>query len=369
MLKQLLLVNLIFLLVSTTIYADIGSVVETKGTSCSIERNKQKISGDKGVTIESMDTYITGNCISNLLFKDDTKVKVTENSRLLIDDFVYDAKKSDAGKLALKIGMGTVRYASGQIAKTNPQQVGIQTPTATIAVRGTDFSMTVDETGQSLVLLVPSCKDEKDIKQYELQENTCKVGKIEVTNLAGTVVLDEAFQATYIQSATIAPSPPTSINTIESKINNNLIIVKPIEIQRSVKEAGKTKQEKELEEIEAEATRRLASQVQKTEDALEEARILKMMELAGKLGCNPTNSVCIIWDKPDEPTVQSRGKGIAFRLYGLDHYAEIKTEGYSSNTIVNILQEDSLATAIIGSGDPGGTLINIKQSSGVVKLK
>ena len=56
--------------------------------------------------------------------------------------------------------MGTVRYASGQIAKANPQQVGIQTPTATIAVRGTDFSMTVDEVGQSLVMLVPSCKDE-----------------------------------------------------------------------------------------------------------------------------------------------------------------------------------------------------------------
>lgn len=344
-------------------------MVETKGISCSIERNKQKLPGEKGAIIESLDTYITGSCVGNITFKDDTKVKVTENSRLLIDDFVFDPKKSDAGKLAFKIGMGTVRYASGQIAKANPQQVGIQTPTATIAVRGTDFSMTVDEAGQSLVLLVPSCKDEKDVKQYELQENTCKVGKIEVTNLAGTVVLDEAFQATYIQSATIAPSPPTNVNTIESKIGNNLIIVKPIEIQRSVKEAGKTKQEKELEEIEAEATRRLASQVQKTQEALEEARVLKMLELAGKLGCNPTTSVCVIWDKPDEPAIQSRGKGIAFRMTGLDHYAEVKTEGYNSNTTVNITQDDAPASAIIGSGDPGGSIVNIKQNTGVVKVK
>ena len=357
---------LLFLLVSTNVWAEIGSVVETKGTSCQIERNKQKIPGDKGASIESMDTYITGGCVSNIAFKDETKVKVTENSRLLIDDFIFDPKQSDAGKLGLKIGMGTVRYASGQIAKANPQQVGIQTPTATIAVRGTDFSMTVDEAGQSLVVLVPSCKDEKDVKQYELQENVCKVGKILVSNYSGTVELDQAFQATYVQSAIIAPSPPAIVNIVESKINNNLIIVKPIEVQRSVKDAGKTKYEKEMEEIEADAARRMAGQVQKTEEALEEARLLKMMELAGLLGCNPTKSVCVLWDKPDSDML-SRGAGVAFRITGTDHYAEVKTQGYTSNTSVNIIQNDADASAIIGSGDPGGTIVNIKQNTGVLK--
>ena len=159
-------------------WAGIGTVSENKGTACEVERNKKKLSGIKGAEIESMDTYTTGACSSNITFKDDTKVKVTENSRLLIDDFVFDPKKSDAGKLAMRVGMGTVRYASGQIAKNNPQQVNIKTPTATVAVRGTDFSMTVDETGQSLVVLLPSCKEERDQKQYELEENRCKVGKL-----------------------------------------------------------------------------------------------------------------------------------------------------------------------------------------------
>ena len=357
---------ILFLLVSTITQADIGSVVETKGTSCQIERNRQKLPGDKGASIESMDTYITGGCVSNITFKDDTKVKVTENSRLLIDDFVYDPKQSDAGKLGLKIGMGTVRYASGQIAKANPQQVGIQTPTATIAVRGTDFSMTVDEAGQSLIMLVPSCKDEKDVKQYELQENICKVGKILVSNYAGTVELDQAFQATYVQSSILAPSPPALVSTVESKINNNLIIVKPIEVQRSVKDANKSPKDKEMEELEAEAARRLSSQVQKTQEALEEARILKMMELAGLTGCNPAKSVCVLWDKPDSDLL-SRGNGIAFRITGTDHYAEVKTQGYTSNTIVNINQNDAPASAIIGSGDPGGTTVTIIQNTGVLK--
>ena len=348
-------------------YADIGSVSETKGTDCSIERNKQKVSGIKGSAIEPLDTYITGSCIGNITFKDDTKVKITENSKLLIDDFVYDAKKSDAGKLALKIGMGTVRYASGQIAKANPQQVAINTPTATIAVRGTDFSMTVDEAGQSLVMLVPSCKDEKDVKQYELQENTCKVGKIIVENLAGSVELDQAFQATYVQSSTLPPSPPTSVNTIESKISSNLIVAKPVEVQRSIKEAGKTKEEKELEELEAEASRRLASNVQKTQEALEEARVLKMMELAGKLGCNPASSVCVLWEKPDSMEMQLKGKGTAFRWTMDEHYAEVKTQGYSSNTSISITHNDTEATALIGDGSPGGNIVKITQNSGVLK--
>lgn len=363
------LIAVLFLLVSTNLYAAIGSVSETKGTDCQIERNKQKLPGIKGSEVESMDTYITGGCVSNITFKDDTKVKVTENSRLLIDDFVFDPKQSDAGKLALKVGLGTVRYASGQIAKNNPQQVNIKTPTAAIAVRGTDFTMTVDESGQSLVLLVPSCKDEKDIKQYELQENTCKVGKIEVETLAGKVTLDQAFQATYVQSSTMSPSPPTIVNTIESKISNNLILVKPLEVQRATKEAGRSKQEKELEAIEAEAAMRVANQVAKTEQDLEEARVLKMLELSGKLGCNAVSSVCVLWEKNDEPNVQSRGKGIAFRLTPGEHYAEIKTQGYNSNTTITITHDDNPATAIIGSGDPGGNIINIQQNTGVLKSK
>ena len=359
---------LLLLLFSFTSYADIGSVSEVKGTDCNIERNKQKLAGGKGASVESMDTYITGGCVGNITFKDDTKVKINENSRLLIDDFVFDPKQSDAGKLALKVGMGTVRYASGQIAKANPQQVGIKTPTAAIAVRGTDFTMTVDEAGQSLVMLIPSCKDEAGVKQYELQENTCKVGKIEVENAAGKVTLDQAFQATYVQSETMMPSPPTIVNTVESKINNTLILAKPLEIQRSVKEAAKSPKDKEMEDLEAEASRRLSAQVQKTQEEIEEARILRMMELAGLLGCNPTTSVCVIWDKPDAE-LQTRGKGTAFRISQDKHYAEVKTQGYDSNTSITIIQDDISASTVIGSGDPGGNIVNIKQNSGVLKTR
>lgn len=365
-----LLIAVLWLLVSANSYAAIGAVSETKGTNCQIERNKQKLSGDKGSEVESMDTYITGGCISNITFNDDTKVKINENSRLLIDEFVFDPKQSDAGKLALKVGMGTVRYASGQIAKSNPQQVNIKTPTAAIAVRGTDFNMTVDEAGQSLVILVPSCKNETDVKKYELEENKCKVGKIEVTNSGGKVELDQAFQATYVQSDNTAPSPPIIVNIVESKISSNLIIVKPAEVQRSIKEAAKTPRDQELEDLESEASRRMANRIdKKNQEDIEEARILKMIDVANILGCNPVKSVCVIWDKNNAVSEQLKGKGVAFRLLGTEHYSEVKTIGYNSNTSVSITQNDDPAAALLGSGEPGGNIVTIKQNNGVLRQK
>ena len=55
----------------------------------------------------------------------------------------------DLGTPSLKASLGTVRYASGQIAKRYKQNVKIRTPAVTIGVRGTDFIMVVDEFGGS----------------------------------------------------------------------------------------------------------------------------------------------------------------------------------------------------------------------------
>lgn len=351
------------LLACSMAWAGIGTVSEVKGTQCSIERAKQKLPGDRGAGIESMDTYVTGGCVANITFKDDTKVKITENSRLLIDDFVFDPKQSDAGKLALKVSMGTVRYASGQIAKNNPQKVDIKTPSATIAVRGTDFNMIVDESGQSLVMLVPSCKEGEKVKEYELEENTCKVGKIDVTTLAGTVSLDKAFEATYVVNSSTPPSPPVVVNTIEGKISNLLIISQPPEVQRSIRNDNRSK--KEQEDMEAEQARQMAQRIKESQKETRVAVTPYTFD-SGRSGCNPMVNVCVRWERPDGETIQERGKGIAFRQ-SEDHYAEVKTQGYDSNTYILISHDDNPATALIGSGDPGGNIVRIRQTSGVLR--
>ena len=117
--------------------------------------------------------------------------------------------------------MCTVRYASGQIAKNSKQNVIIKTPTATIGVRGTDFSMTIDETGSSTIILLPSCDT----------SGNCYVGEIDVTSDAGQVIMNQAFQATVVETVSSRPMKPVTLDIDENLIGNLLIISKPREIE------------------------------------------------------------------------------------------------------------------------------------------
>ena len=91
-----------------------------------------------------------------------------------------------------------------------------------------------------------------------------------------------------------------------------------------------------------------------------------MMELAGKLNCDPAKSICVFWQGPNVLAPPDRGAGTAFRISGTEQFAQIKTTGFSSNTTISIIQNDSLATTIIGNGYPGGNIVNIIQNTGVV---
>ena len=176
-----------------------------------------------------------------ITFADDTRVQVNENSKLVIDDFVYDPKNKGAGKLALNMAGGTVRYASGAIAKNNPSKVAINTPTATIAVRGTDFTATVDELGASTIILLPSCVDKiKSIDSLNPNDKNCVTGIIDVMTDAGIVTLDKPFQATRVESRSSTPTKPVTLNLTIDAMNGLLILTPPPEIKKAQQEAKTT---------------------------------------------------------------------------------------------------------------------------------
>lgn len=229
-------VGLCLLLLSTSSsHAVIGKVTEQLNTPPSIQRDKQTLTGAKGTGVEMNDAIRTQQGKVGITFEDDTRVQVNENSKLVIDDFVYDPK-SKAGKLGAKIALGTVRYASGQIAKNSPQNVALGTPTATITVRGTDFTASVDELGQSTIILLPSCPDDRNKSRTKDDiEKNCKVGEISVETDAGIVILNQAFQATQVNSRNAPPSRPVILNLSEDAIGNMLLLSPPKEI----KEAGR----------------------------------------------------------------------------------------------------------------------------------
>lgn len=206
---------------TTDARASIGKITEQSGPT-EIKRGSESTPSDVNTTVQTNDTVITAKAKAGITFEDDTKVQITEHSKLVIDSFVYDpASKNSAGKLGMKVALGTVRYASGQIAKNNPQSVNVETPTASIGVRGTDFSMTVDEIGRSLIVLLPSCPE-----GYRNIDKDCKTGAIEVTTAMGKVLLNKPFQSTYTMAKEGSPLRPKILELSEAQINNMLILTK-----------------------------------------------------------------------------------------------------------------------------------------------
>ena len=209
------------LVLTMSAWAEIGSVTESSGTAI-IKRGKETIQIARGTLIEVNDKVETKNGKVKIVFKDDTNVTVTESSSLVIDDFVYDPK-SGSGKLGLKAAAGTVRYVSGSIAK-DPKNVKINTPTAAIAVRGTDFVMAVSETGSSMIMLMPVCETEQNIN---LKGLTCGSGAIDVETPAGIVKLNRPYQATLVETLNGMPSPAVIVSLNGMAIGNNLMVTPP----------------------------------------------------------------------------------------------------------------------------------------------
>ena len=156
----------------------IGDVILHEGNAVIERTDGEDVDSKVDLDIFSYDTIKTGKGKVAIEFIDETRVDVTQHSKLIIDEFVYDPN-TKTGSLSLKSVLGTVRYASGQIAKTSPTSVQIKTPTATIGVRGTDFTMTVDEIGSSTIILLPSCDT----------NGNCFVGEISVESDAGMVTV------------------------------------------------------------------------------------------------------------------------------------------------------------------------------------
>ena len=305
-----------------------------------------------------LDTVVTAKSKVMLTFEDNTTVEITEQSKLIIDDFVYDNKKG-AGKLALKVALGTARYASGQIAKSNPQSVIIQTPTATIAVRGTDFSMTVDELGRSLVMLLPSC-----------DKKSCVTGAIEVSTEAGSVFMNQAYQTTVVASRDQPPTKPTIINIDEANINNLLIVSPPKQFEEQ-KLQQETKTVLDFNFLDQDLLKYTALD----DDELKKFSLLDMnyldFELLPNVLDEETRALSASQESMLEEKTMLPGYNSASGLkYGIDengklvlmkaanHIAQI-TVDKEQDAVVSIVQDGSPLVQKVNGG--GTTFININQ--------
>ena len=204
------------LLIGSVSAEPIGEIIEYKG-SAGLQRDGEStlVSADSEPEVLMYDTAKTQNGRMKIQFKGDQELDLTEHTKVWIDEVYYDPDPSKS-KMAIRMAQGTARFASGFGGKIKKSNINISTPTAQIAVVGTDFTTSIDELGRSLVILLPDRFGNPS-------------GKIIVSNAGGSVTLEEAYQATMVSTFDDSPTKPVTVNGIDGSMIDNMFIVNPPE--------------------------------------------------------------------------------------------------------------------------------------------
>jgi len=220
--RKTLTINL--LLIGSLSGEPIGEIIEQSG-SAGLQRDGESsiVSAVYLPEVLMYDTAKTQNGRMKIQFKGDQELDLTEHTKVWIDEVYYDPDPSKS-KMAIRMAQGTARFASGFGGKIKKSNIKVSTPTAQIAVVGTDFTTSIDEIGRSLVILLPD-------------EFGNPSGKIIVSNAGGSVTLDEAYQATMVSTFDDSPTKPVTVSGIDANMIDNMFIVNPPEeVQEQVAE-------------------------------------------------------------------------------------------------------------------------------------
>lgn len=119
--------------------------IKTLQGSASIRTQSQTVEAAVGTPVFQGSVIQTGkNASLGVTFKDSTVLSLGADTRLTVDEFVYDPNQGQY-KFGANLGKGALNYISGAIAKSRPDAVSVKTPGAVIGVRGTNFVVKTEE--------------------------------------------------------------------------------------------------------------------------------------------------------------------------------------------------------------------------------
>ena len=209
---QLTIVSAFLLMGSVYAQDPIGDIVESTGVG-GIVRNNERLPSNVGSDIVLYDEAQTVNGRMLIEFLDEEELALTEHTIVYIDEVYYDPNPS-LSKMSIRMAQGTARFASGSGKKIKKANIQVSTPTAQIAINGTDFTTTIDELGRSLVVLLPD-------------KDGSASGEIVVSNEGGETFLNQPYQATMVSSFETPPTVAVTIQNITPSMINNMFIVNP----------------------------------------------------------------------------------------------------------------------------------------------
>ncbi|MEE9544071.1 MAG: FecR domain-containing protein, partial [Rhodospirillales bacterium] len=170
----------------------IGNVESVTGSVTGTRADGSQVELEAGSPVFQGDIIETGSDGAvGIVLADETTFSMAENGSIVLDEMVYDPGTQD-GSLSMSVVEGVFTFVSGQIAKTDPDAMTLDTPVATIGIRGTQVGINVEgEGGGAQVVL--------------MEEADGFVGEVVVQNEGGIQILNTAFQATQVASFGTAP--------------------------------------------------------------------------------------------------------------------------------------------------------------------
>jgi len=190
---------------------DIGSITELNGHTRVVRDKPYESVID--FSLNSMDKLETAKGRMGVTFRDETTIRLTEHSQVVVDKFVFDPDPAKS-TMALNFVKGTGRFISSKKKRIPNDNISIHTNAATIGIRGTDFTITVAETGEALIILLPD-------------EFGNSSGEITVNTALGQVVLTKPYEATTVYNFETAPTPSVILDLTLDMIDNMLIVNPP----------------------------------------------------------------------------------------------------------------------------------------------
>lgn len=142
----LVLLSILFLGFTRIAWAQNDHIALFKNVSGDIRivRDAKEIVPVAGTQIMRSDKILSGpQSAAGIVFKDGTQLTVGSSTEIKIDQYVFQPEDAKYA-FSVYLNKGSAIYSSGKIGKVAPQSVSINTPRATVGVRGTRFIVKVE---------------------------------------------------------------------------------------------------------------------------------------------------------------------------------------------------------------------------------
>ena len=179
----------------------IGNVENLSGEVFAIRTDGSRVELQMGDPVFQGDILESGpDAGVGIMLADETTFSMGEDGRMVLDEMVYDPATQE-GSVSMSVLQGVFTFVSGQVAKTDPDAMTLDTPVATIGIRGTQVGL--------------SLPNGEDMEVVLMEEADGFVGEVVIQNDAGVQVLNTASDSTTVRGFDIAPAAIRSMELDE----------------------------------------------------------------------------------------------------------------------------------------------------------